>query len=107
MLLDESESDAEQHHDGNHGGSPPVAQGEGNGRQAQQQEIERVPGTADQFREQALESINQYSRQKPVNPQVWESFASGIHYLQADFHDVKGYERLGTLLNTIDQQRGT
>src|SRR5439155_19152276 len=67
----------------------------------------RRPYSDEDFREQALESINQYSRQKPVNPQVWESFASGIHYLQADFHDVKGYEKLATLLNTIDQQRGT
>ena len=67
----------------------------------------RRPYSDEEFREQALESINQYSRQKPVNPQVWESFASGIHYLQADFRDVKGYERLNTLLNTIDQQRAT
>src|SRR5436190_473504 len=67
----------------------------------------RRPYSDDQFREQALESINQYCRQKPVNPQIWESFASGIYYLQSDFHDVKGYEKLATLLNTIDQQRGT
>src|SRR6266446_6887990 len=67
----------------------------------------RRPYSDDQFREQALESINQYSRQKPVNPQVWESFASGICYLQADFHDLKGYEKLNTVLNTLDQQRGT
>src|SRR5260370_20768474 len=67
----------------------------------------RRPYSDEESREQALESINQYCRQKPVNPQIWESFASGIHYLQSDFHDVKGYEKLGTLLNTIDQQRGT
>src|SRR5260221_9581493 len=67
----------------------------------------RRPYSDEQFREQALESINQYSRQKPVNPQVWESFASGICYLQADFHDLKGYEKLNTVLNTLDQQRGT
>src|SRR6266516_3220320 len=59
------------------------------------------------FREQALESINHYCRQKPVNPQIWESFASGIFYLQSDFHEVEGYEKLITLLNSIDQQRGT
>src|SRR5260221_378336 len=58
----------------------------------------RRPYSDEQFREQALESINQYSRQKPVNPQVWESFASGICYLQADFHDLKGYEKLNTVL---------
>src|SRR5215467_8183132 len=67
----------------------------------------RRPYSDTQFREQALESINQYSRQKPVNPQVWESFASGICYLQADFHDPKGYEKLNAVLNTLDQQRGT
>jgi len=67
----------------------------------------RRPYSDEEFREQALESINQYCRQKPVNPQIWESFASGIRYLQADFNDVRGYEKLGTLLNTIDQQRGT
>ena len=58
----------------------------------------RRPYSDEQFREQALESINQYCRQKPVNPQIWESFASGICYLQSDFHDVKGYEKLATLL---------
>ena len=67
----------------------------------------RRPYSDEQFREQALESINQHSRQKPANPQVWEGFASGIHYLQSDFHDIKGYERLNELLNTLDQQRGT
>ena len=67
----------------------------------------RRPYTDEQFREQALESINLYSRQKPINPQVWDSFASGLRYLQADFHDIKGYEKLTTLLNTLDQQRGT
>jgi len=67
----------------------------------------RRPYSDEQFREQALESINQYSRQKPVNPQVWEGFAAGIRYLQSDFHDLKGYERLNTLLNKLDQERGT
>jgi len=67
----------------------------------------RRPYTDEQFREQALESINQYSRQKPVNPQVWESFASGIHYLQSDFHNPSGYEKLTEMLNKLDHERGT
>jgi glucose-6-phosphate 1-dehydrogenase len=67
----------------------------------------RRPYTDEAFREQALDSINAYSRQKPVNPQVWESFASGIRYLQSDFHNPEGYEKLAQLLNTIDQERGT
>lgn len=67
----------------------------------------RRPYNDDIFRQQALESINQYSRQKPVNPQVWDSFASGIYYLQSDFHNPEGYAKLNNLLNKLDQERGT
>src|SRR6266704_5850149 len=41
----------------------------------------------EEFRQQALESINAYSRQKPVNLHVCESYAAGIRYLQSDFHE--------------------
>src|SRR5947209_6084794 len=67
----------------------------------------RRPYSDDQFRQQALEAINEFSRQKPVNQQVWESFASGIHYLQSDFNDPAGYEKLNTLLTTLDHEHGT
>jgi glucose-6-phosphate 1-dehydrogenase len=67
----------------------------------------RRPYTTETFRQQALESINQYSRQKPVNSQIWESFAAGLHYLQSDFNNAEGYEKLNDLLNRLDQERGT
>jgi glucose-6-phosphate 1-dehydrogenase len=67
----------------------------------------RRPYSDEEFRQQALESINAYSRQKPVNPQVWESFASGIFYLQSSFNDPAGYERLNNKLNELDHERGT
>src|SRR5579871_2558613 len=67
----------------------------------------RRPYTDEEFRQIALDSINEYSRQKPVNPQVWESFASGIHYLQSNFNDPAGYDKLNNLLNALDQERGT
>jgi glucose-6-phosphate 1-dehydrogenase len=67
----------------------------------------RRPYDDDIFRQQALESINQYSRQKPVNQQVWDSFVAGLHYLQSNFHDPEGYTKLNTLLNKLDQERGT
>jgi glucose-6-phosphate 1-dehydrogenase len=67
----------------------------------------RRPYDDEFFRKQALESVNEFSRQKPVNPQVWESFASGIHYLQSSFDDPAGYEKLQSLLNKLDQERGT
>jgi glucose-6-phosphate 1-dehydrogenase len=67
----------------------------------------RRPYNDDIFRKQALDSINQFSRQKPVNPQVWESFESGIFYLQSDFNDPQGYARLADKLNELDKTRGT
>src|SRR5258708_3718933 len=67
----------------------------------------RRPYSDDVFRKQALDSINQFSRQKPVNPQVWESFEEGIYYLQSDFNDAKGYARLAEKLNELDKTRGT
>jgi glucose-6-phosphate 1-dehydrogenase len=67
----------------------------------------RRPYSDEEFRQQALESIHAYSRQKPVNPQVWESFASGLFYLQSSFDDPAGYERLNNKLNHLDQERGT
>ncbi len=67
----------------------------------------RRPYSDEEFRQQALDSINAYSRQKPVNLQVWDSFASGIHYLQSSFNDPAGYERLNNMLNALDQERGT
>ena len=67
----------------------------------------RRPYSDEEFRQQALESINAYSRQKPVNLQVWDSFAAGIRYLQSDFHEPEGYERLNNLLNALDHERGT
>jgi glucose-6-phosphate 1-dehydrogenase len=67
----------------------------------------RRPYDDDIFRKQALDSVNEFSRQKPVNPQVWDSFAEGLHYLQSNFTDPAGYEKLAELLNKLDQDRGT
>ncbi|GHO67037.1 glucose-6-phosphate 1-dehydrogenase [Ktedonobacter sp. SOSP1-52] len=67
----------------------------------------RRPYNDEVFRKQALDSINEFSRQKPVNEQVWESFSNGIFYLQSDFHEPEGYEKLAALLNRLDQERGT
>ena len=67
----------------------------------------RRPYNDDVFRQQALDSINQFSRQKPVNPQVWENFEEGIYYLQSSFDDPQGYAKLAEKLNTLDKTRGT
>jgi glucose-6-phosphate 1-dehydrogenase len=69
--------------------------------------VARRPFTNEEFRQQALDSINQYSRRRPVNPAVWETFSKGLYYHQSQFDDLGGYQRLAKLLAQLDQERGT
>jgi len=38
---------------------------------------------------------------------LWDAFAQGLYYVQAEFHDAGGYARLREALERIDQERGT
>ncbi len=59
------------------------------------------------FREHLLESINKYSRNRPVKPAIWESFAKGIEYHRGDLDDPAAYKELAKRLDRIDRDRGT
>ena len=59
------------------------------------------------FREQMLEGTNQFSRSRPVQRPVWETFAQGFRYVQADYDDLEGYRRLAAVLSEVDRERGT
>ncbi len=61
----------------------------------------------ERFRAAMLDGTNQFSRSRPVQPSIWETFAQGMYYLQSDFADADGYRRLGQLLDQIDRERGT
>ena len=69
--------------------------------------VARRPLSNEDFRRQALSSINEFSRRRPVNPAVWETFSKGLFYHQTQFDDVAGYQSLGELLAVLDQERGT
>src|SRR5690242_19378010 len=69
--------------------------------------VARRPFSHEEFRAQALEAVNTYSRLRPVSPSVWETFSQGLFYCQSQFGDIHGYERLGELLDQIDRERGT
>ena len=68
--------------------------------------VARRPFTDEQWRQYVKDAINEFSRNRPVNPAVWETFSQGLFYHQTEFHDLGGYERLGQLLHRIDHQRG-
>jgi glucose-6-phosphate 1-dehydrogenase len=59
------------------------------------------------FREQMLAGINQFSRNRPADPAIWDSFAKGICYHQGNFTDPEAYQRLADLLDEMDRAHGT
>jgi glucose-6-phosphate 1-dehydrogenase len=68
--------------------------------------VARRPMTDEEWRQYVKDAINDFSRNHPVNPTIWESFSQGLFYHQTEFHDIEGYARLGQKLRQLDQQRG-
>lgn len=67
----------------------------------------RRPKTHDQFRAELRDSVAQSSRFQPINPAVWDALAQAIFYHQSEFADAQGYQKLDTLLQKLDAERGT
>lgn len=63
--------------------------------------------THDQFRDEMLEAINQFSRSKPADLQLWNTFREQLFYLPSNFDEDKGYEDLNEFLQNLDSQLGT
>ena len=61
----------------------------------------------EEFRAQMLEGINQFSRTRPAQAEVWETFASKLHYCQGNFDDPAAYRGLKAHLDHLDAQHGT
>jgi glucose-6-phosphate 1-dehydrogenase len=61
----------------------------------------------DDFRSRMRDAINQFSRNRPIQPAIWDSFERGIFYLSGNFDDQDKYGALAKQLDAIDEQRGT
>lgn len=59
------------------------------------------------FRRDMCEAVNEFSRYAPVQREIWDSFAEGLFFQQADFSDHECYTDLSRTLQKIDQERGT
>ncbi len=66
----------------------------------------RRPIGDDGFRAAMREGVDKYARRRPVDPQLWDSFAKGIYYHQGNFDDPASYRALGERLAEIDRERG-
>jgi glucose-6-phosphate 1-dehydrogenase len=67
----------------------------------------RRPKTHEQFRQEMSDDINKFSRVKPIQKELWDSFSQQIFYHKSEFDDDKGYAALKELLQKLDQDFGT
>lgn len=63
--------------------------------------------THDQFREEMRLAINQFSRSKPIDDSLWNTFKEQIFYHRSEFDDEAGYNSLRDFLHELDVRLGT
>lgn len=61
----------------------------------------------DAFREHLHAAVEGYSRNRPVKPSIWASFARSVEYHRGEFHDPAAFAELAKRLARIDRDRGT
>jgi glucose-6-phosphate 1-dehydrogenase len=61
--------------------------------------------TDESFRAELREALNQFSRTKPVNEEVWSKFAANLSYCPADISDAAGYRKLKELIDRSGDER--
>jgi glucose-6-phosphate 1-dehydrogenase len=68
--------------------------------------VARRPIGDDAFRDQMREGCDRFARRRPVEEQLWPSFAQSLFYHQGAFGELAAYERLGARLAEIERARG-
>jgi len=68
--------------------------------------IARSPETDEEFRERMKEAVRQFGRDE-LRDDVWDTLASGMHYIAADFSDEAALDRLAKMVDDLDEERGT
>ncbi len=61
--------------------------------------------TDDLWRTELRTALDQFSRTKPLNEEVWKTFSANLHYCQADISDAAGYEKLKAIIGAFDDER--
>src|SRR4029077_19003574 len=65
------------------------------------------PFSDESFRAAVHAALERHSRVLPLDADAWESFAQRIDYLQFDFDDAAGFDKLSTYLDAHDKEHGT
>lgn len=61
----------------------------------------------DMFREEMHDAVTQFSRTKPIDPNLWQTFSEQLFYHRSEFDQQEGYEKLREFLQQLDLQFGT
>jgi glucose-6-phosphate 1-dehydrogenase len=67
----------------------------------------RRPKSHDDFRNEMHEAVNKFSREKPVDEELWNHFKEQLFYHRANFDDEKGYDSLREFMADLDKKFGT
>ena len=69
--------------------------------------LARTEMTTEEFRERMKAAIIEFSEDKSVDDEVWNSFAERMQYLSSDIRNAEDYRKLAELLEASDRERGT
>ncbi len=67
----------------------------------------RRPKTHHHFREEMKGAVAEHSRTQPLQPSVWDAFASNLYYCRSEFDDAAGYAHLNDDLDKIESETGS
>lgn len=59
------------------------------------------------FRQEMHDAVDQFSRVKPVDENLWSAFSNQIFYHISNFDEDEGYDSLRIFLNGLDKKLGT
>ncbi len=69
--------------------------------------LARTEMTSEEFRARMREAIEEFSAEKSVDEEVWNSFAQSLYYITGDINTPADYVKLTELLEQVDRERGT
>lgn len=63
--------------------------------------------THQEFRQEMYAAVNEYSRVKPIDPNLWQTFSEQLFYHCSEFDNEDGYASLNDFLKELDRRFGT
>jgi glucose-6-phosphate 1-dehydrogenase len=69
--------------------------------------VSKTPFSNEKYAEDMREAVGKFSRNKPVEPEVWRDFGAGLRYVPGSFDDDDTFRRLAAQLEELDRTRAT